>query len=132
MTLSPEVKEWITLLLAFGGGVSGLVTLVLLPVMYFRLTWKYDPMFPDHANLTDGIGIQGEINRSGRYMWCIIRKNFSQRNERIRNITGGYDFRGNASLFDIVLCYSTLFFGSIMLVSGFTFVILTKIFGIDL
>jgi len=100
--------------------------------MYFRLTRKYDPLFPDHADLTDGIGIQGEINRSGRYMWCIIRKNLSQRNERIRKITGGYDFRGNASLFDIVLCYSTLVFGSIMLVSGFTFVILTEIFGIDL
>ena len=89
-------------------------------------------MFPDHANLTDGIGIQGEINRSGRYMWCIIRRNLSQRNERIRDITGGYDFRGNASLFDIIECYSTLFFGSLMLISVAIFFILTKIFGIDL
>ncbi len=129
--LSPEVKEGLTLLFVFGIGICGLMTLILLPIMYFRLTRKYDPMFPDHANLTDGIGIQGEINRSGRYMWCIVRKNFSQSNERIRNITGGYDFRGNASLFDIILCYSTLFFGSIMLVSGFTFVILTEIFGFD-
>jgi len=122
------MQEFLTALLV-GGGISGVVTLVLLPVMYFRLTRKYDPMFPDHANLTDGIGIQGEINRSGRYMWCIIRGNLSQRNERIRNITGGYDFRGNASLFDIILCYSTLFFGLVMLVSGFIFIILTEIFG---
>ncbi len=132
MVLSPEVKEWLTLLLVFGIGICGLIGMILLPVMYFRLTRKYDPMFPDHANLTDGIGIQGEINRAGRYMWCIIRKNLSQRNERIRNITGGYDFRGNASLFDIILCYSTLFFGSVMLVSAVTFFIFTKIFGIDL
>jgi len=109
MVLSPEVTEWLILLLVLGIGIGGLVGMILLPVMYFRLTRKYDPMFPGHANLTDGIGIQGEINRAGRYMWCIIRKNFSQRNERIRNITGGYDFRGNASLFDIILCYSTLF-----------------------
>ncbi len=132
MVLSPEVKEWLTLLLAFGIGIGVFMTMIVLPVMYFRLTRKYDPMFPDHANLTDGIWIQGEINRAGRYMWCIIRKDFSQRNERIRHITGEYDFRGNASLFDIILCYLMLFFGSMMLVSGFTFVILTKIFGIDL
>jgi len=131
MTLSLEMKTLLGNLLVWGGGICGLVTMILLPIMYFRLTRKYDPMFPDHANLTDGIGIQGEINRSGRYMWCIIRKDLSQRNERIRNITGGYDFRGNASLFDIILCYSTLFFGSILIVSAFTFVILTEIFGID-
>jgi len=120
------------LLILGGVGIGGFVSIILLPVMYFRLTRKYDPMFPDHANLTDGIGIQGEINRAGRYMWCIIRRNLSQRNERIRDITGGYDFRGNASLFDIILCYSTLFFGSVMLISLIIFFILTKIFGIDL
>jgi len=123
------VKEFLTILLVGGVGFCGVVTMILLPVMYFRLTRKYDPMFPDHANLTDGIWIQGEINRAGRYMWCIIRRNLSQRNERIRNITGGYDFRGNAPLFDIILCHLTLFFGSIMLVSGFIFYILTEIFG---
>ncbi|MBL1260524.1 MAG: hypothetical protein COB33_008335 [Thiotrichaceae bacterium] len=132
MALSLEMKALLGDLLVFGGGIGGLVGMILLPVMYFRLTRKYDPMFPDHANLTDGIGIQGEINRAGRYMWCIIRRNLSQRNERIRNITGGYDFRGNASLFDIILCYSTLFFGSVMLVSAVTFFIFTKILGIDL
>ncbi len=121
---------FLTILLV-SGGIGIFVTMIVLPVMYFRLTRKYDPMFPDHANLTDGIWIQGEINRAGRYMWCIIRKDFSQRNKRIRDITGGYDFRGNASLFDIILCYLMLFFGSMMLVSGFTFVILTEIFGID-
>jgi len=132
MALSLEMKALLGDLLVFGGGIGGLVGMILLPVMYFRLTRKYDPMFPDHANLTDGIGIRGEINRAGRYMWCIIRRNLSQRNERIRNITGGYDFRGNASLFDIILCYSTLFFGSVMLVSAVTFFIFTKILGIDL
>ena len=122
------MKEFLTVLLV-SGGVCGVVTMILLPVMYFRLTRKYDSMFPDHANLTDGIGIQGEINRAGRYMWCIVRKDLSQRNERIRNITGGYDFRGNASLFDIILCYLMFFFGLIFIVSAFTFVTLTEIFG---
>jgi len=125
------MKEFLTILLVGGFGICGLIGIILLPVMYFRLTRKYDPMFPDYANLTDGIWIQGEINRAGRYMWCIIRKNLSQRNERIRKITGGYDFRSNASLFDIILCYSMLFFGSISIISVFTFVILTEVFGFD-
>ncbi len=124
------MKEFLTVLLV-SGGICGFVTMILLPVMYFRLTRKYDPMFPDHANLTDGIGIQGEINRSGRYMWCIVRKDLSQCNERIRKITGGYDFRGNASLFDIILCYLMFFFGLTFIVSAFTFVILTEIFGFE-
>ncbi len=125
------MKEFLTILLVGGFGIGGLAGIILIPVMYFRLTRKYDPMFPDHANLTDGIGIQGEINRAGRYMWCIVRKNLSQRNERIHNITGGYDFRGNASLFDIILCYSMLFFGFLSVASVLVFVILTEIFGFD-
>jgi len=56
----------------------------------------------------------------------------SQRNERIRNITGGYDFRGNASLFDIILCYLMFFFGLLFLVSLSVFFLLTKVFGFDL
>ncbi|HEB92665.1 MAG TPA: hypothetical protein ENI94_04200 [Gammaproteobacteria bacterium] len=129
---SPEVKEWLTLLLAFGTGVSSVVGLALLPILYFRLTRKYDAMFPDHDDLTDGIWIQGDINRTGRYMWCIVRKNLSQRNERIRRVTGGYDFRGNAPLLDIILCYLLLFFGLSAIGGMFTIVILTEIFGIDL
>jgi len=125
------MKEFLTILLIGGFGLCGVVTMILLPIMYFRLTRKYDPMFPDHANLTDGIGIQGEINRSGRYMWCIVRKDLSQRNERIRHITGGYDFRGNASLFDIILCYLMFFFGLTFIVSAFTFVIITEILGFE-
>lgn len=89
-------------------------------------------MFPDHDDLTDGIWIQGDINRTGRYMWCIVRKNLSQRNERIRRVTGGYDFRGNAPLLDIILCYLLLFFGLSAIGGMFTIVILTEIFGIDL
>jgi hypothetical protein len=125
------MKEFLTVLLVGGFGVCGLMGIILLPVLYFRLTRKYDPMFPDHTNLTDGVGIQGEINRAGRYMWCIVRKDLSQRNERILNITRGYDFRGNASLFDIILCYLMLFFGFVSLSSVLVFVILTEIFGFD-
>ena len=55
------MKEFLTILLIGGFGLCGVVTMILLPIMYFRLTRKYDPMFPDHANLTDGIGIQGKL-----------------------------------------------------------------------
>ena len=89
-------------------------------------------MFPSHADLTDARGIQGEINRTGRYMWCFVRKNFSQRNERIRKVTGGYDFRGNAPLFEVILCYLMLFSGFILIVSTLIFIFLTEILGIEL
>ncbi len=133
MALSFETKELLgNLLILGGGGVCGLVFMIVLPLVYFRLTRKYDAMFPDHASLTDARGIQGEINRTGRYMWCIIRKTFSQRNERIRKVTGGYDFRGNAPLSEVILCYLMLFSGFILIGSTFLFIILTEIFGIDL
>jgi len=128
---SPEVKEWLTLLLAVGGSFCGLISAIIFPIFYFRLTRKYDAMFPDHADLTDACGIQGEINRTGRYMWCIVRKTLSQRNERIRKITGGYDFRGNAPLLDIILCYLMFFFGLLFLVSLSVFFLLTKVFGFN-
>ena len=121
------MKEFLTILLV-SGSICLLVTMILLPVMYFRLTRKYDAMFPGHADLTGGISIQGSISRTGCYVRCTIDKNFNQRNEHIRTITGGYDFRGNASLFDIILCYSTLLFGSIFLVSVFIYYILTEIY----
>ncbi len=124
--------EWATLLLVFGIGICGLAGMIVLIVLYFRLTRKYDAMFPDHADLTDARGIQGEINRTGRYMWCIVRKTLSQRNERIRKVTGGYDFRGNAPLLDIVLCYLLLFSGFTFLGSAIAVFFMTKIFGIDL
>ncbi len=132
MELPSEIKEWLILLLAFSGSIGALVFVIVLPVVYFRVTRKYDAMFPSHADLTDAHGIQGEINRTGRYMWCIVRKNFSQRNERIHKVTGGYDFRGNAPLSEVILCYLMLFSGFILIISTLTFIILTEILGIEL
>ncbi|MCF6211755.1 MAG: hypothetical protein L3J88_14300 [Gammaproteobacteria bacterium] len=126
------MKELLTILLVGGFGIGGLVFVILFPILYFRLTGKYDAIFPNHADLTDARGIQGEINRTGRYMWCIVRKTLSQRNERIRKVTGGYDFRGNAPVSEIILCYLILFSGFIFISSAFTFFFLTKILGIDL
>ncbi len=126
------MKELLTILLVGGFGIGGLVFVILFPILYFRLTRKYDAIFPNHADLTDARGIQGEINRTGRYMWCIVRKTLSQRNERIRKVTGGYDFRGNAPVSEIILCYLILFSGFIFISSAFTFFFLTKILGIDL
>ena len=132
MVFSPEIREIIRYLLLVGGGIGAVVSMIIFPIFYFRLTRKYDAMFPKHADLTDAHGIQGEINRTGRYMWCIVRKTLSQRNERIRKVTGGYDFRGNAPLLDIILCYVLFFFGLSALGSAITFYLLTKILGIDL
>ncbi len=132
MVFSPEAREITRYLLLVGGGISSVVSMIIFPIFYFRLTRKYDAMFPDHADLTDARGIQGEINRTGRYMWCIVRKTLSQRNERIRKVTRGYDFRGNALLLDIILCYLMFFFGLLALGSAITFYILTVILSIDL
>ena len=126
------MKELLTILLVGGFGIGGLVFIILLPILYFRLTRKYDAIFPNHTDLTDARGIQGEINRTGRYIWCIVRKTLSQRNERIRKVTGGYDFRGNAPVSELILCYLILFSGFIFIGSAFTFFFLTKILGIDL
>ena len=133
MNLSLEIQEllWDSLILG-GGGIGGLVSIILPPILYFRLTRKYDAMFPNYMDLSSGVSIQADIARTGRYMRCVLCKNFSQRNELVRNVTGGYDFRGNAPLLDIILCYMMCFFGLIFIVSVFTFFILTKIFGIDL
>ena len=132
MSLSLETKKVLGDLFIFGSGICGLVGMILLLILYFRLTRKYDTMFPNHDDLTDGVGILGAINRTGRYMWCIVRRNLSQRNERIRKVTGGYDFRGNATALDIVLCYFMLFFGLSFLASLLIFFLLTEVFGIDL
>ncbi len=132
MAVSPEAIEIIRYLLLAGGGICGLVGMILLPILYFRLTRKYDAMFPNHDDLTDARGIQGDINRTGRYMWCIVRKTLSQRNERIRKVTEGYDFRGNAPLLDIILCYLMFFFGLSFLGSLLVYFLLAEVFGIDL
>jgi len=133
MALSFETKELLGDFLIFGGiGIGSVMSMILLVVLYFRVTRKYDAMFPSHADLTDARGIQGEINRTGRYMWCFVRKNFSQRNERIRKVTGGYDFRSNAPLSEVILCYLMLFSGFVLIGSTFVFIILTKILGIEL
>jgi len=133
MIQTSETNELLGDLLILGGfGIGCLGFVITFSIVYFRLTRKYDAMFPDHDDLTDGIGIQGDVNRTGRYMWCVVRKNLSQRNERIRKVTGGYDFRGNASLLDVVLCYLMLFSGLSAIGSALIFIILTKIFGVDL
>jgi len=134
MTLSPEVKEWLTLLLAFGGGISGLTGMILLLVLYFRLTRKYDAMFPEYDRVVPLPLIMGTVARTGYYAAFIVFKNLinGKRHKLMRDVTNGYDFRGNASLLDIMLSYSYIFFALTFTVSIFIFVILTKIFGIDL
>ncbi len=135
MILSPEVKEWLTLLLAFGGiGIGCLGYLILLAILYFRLTRKYDAMFPEYYRIIPLPLIMGTVVRTGYYTSFIVFKNLinGKRHKIMYDVTNGYDFRGNASRLDIVLSYLYMFFGFILIGSTFLFIILTDIFGIDL
>jgi len=134
VALSFETKELLGDLLVFGGGIGGLGYLIMLPIMYFRLTRKYDAMFPEYYRIIPLPLIMGTVVRTGYYIGFIVFKNLinGKRHKIIYEVTNGYDFRGNASRLDIVLSYLYMFFGFMLLAGAFTFYILTEIFGIDL
>ncbi len=135
MTLSPEIKELLgNLLILGGGGIGCLGYLILLAILYFRLTRKYDTMFPEYHRIVPLPLIMGTVVRTGLYAYCIIFRNLSKRKRHkvTYEVTNGYDFRGNASQLDVVLSYLYMFFGFMFMISAVTFVILTEIFGIDL
>ena len=132
--LSSETKDALTIILAVGGGGGGLVYIVLLAVLYFRLTRKYDAIFPNHERMIPLPATVGTIVRTGCYAWCIVFKNFTKykRNKRIYQVTGDYNFRVNASTTDIILSYLFLFSLVCFLFSAITFYVIHKIFSIEL
>ncbi|MBL1260520.1 MAG: hypothetical protein COB33_008315 [Thiotrichaceae bacterium] len=134
MEISPEIKEWLTLIFGFGFGIGGFVAIILLPVMYFRLTRKYDAMFPEYDRIIPLPLMMGAVIRTSLYAYFIAFKNLRKhkRHRIAYEVTNGYDFRANAPLLDIILSYLISFSSLIFVVSGFTFYILTEIFGIDL
>ncbi len=134
MELSSEVKEWLTLLLAFSGGIGALGYFVLLPILYFRLTRKYDAMFPEYDRIIPLSSIMGVVVRTGYYASFILFKNLinGKRHKIMHNVTNGYDFRGNAPWPDIFLSYVYLFFAILCLGSLIIFLFLTKVLGIEL
>ncbi len=107
MELPPEVKEWLIPLLAFGGGIGALGYFILLPILYFRLTRKYDAMFPEYDRIIPLASIMGVVVRTGYYVSFILFKNLinGKRHKIMHNVTNGYDFRGNAPWPDIFLSY---------------------------
>jgi len=48
MGISLETKEWLASIFALGFGFGCLVGMILLLCLYFRLTRKYDAMFPEY------------------------------------------------------------------------------------
>ncbi len=135
MILSLETKALLGDLLILGGfGVGCLGFLVLLPILYFRLTRKYDAMFPEYYRIIPFPSITGTVLRTGYYSSFIVFKNHinGKRHKIMYDVTSGYDFRGNASQLDIVLSYLYMFFAFSALGSLLIFILLTKVFGIDL
>ena len=134
MEFSSEVKEWLTLLLMSGIGIGCLGYFILVATLYFRLTRKYDAMFPEYDRIVPFPLIMGTVIRTSLYAYLIIFKNLIKRkHHRITyEVTNGYDFRGNASRLDIVLSYSYMFFVFLFVGSLLIFILLTEVFGIDL
>ncbi len=127
------MKGFLTILLVGGFGVGCLGYLILLPILYFRLTRKYDAMFPEYHRIIPLPSFTGTVVRTGYYAsFIVFRNNINGKRHKImHDVTNGYDFRGNAPLLDIFLSYLMFFFVLSALSGAFTFIILTQIFGID-
>jgi len=127
------MKEFLTILLVGGFGVGCLGYLILLPILYFRLTRKYDAMFPEYHRIVPLPSLAGTVVRTGYYASFIVFRNHinGKRHKIMRDVTNGYDFRNNAPLLDIFLCHLMFFFVLSALVGTVIFVILTEIFGFD-
>ena len=128
------MKGFLTILLVGGIGIGCLGYLILLPILYFRLTRKYDAMFPEYHRIIPLPSIMGTVVRTGYYSSFIVFKNLinGKRHKIMFDVTNGYDFRGNASRLDIALSYLNMFFAISASVSIFMFYLLTKILGFEL
>jgi len=73
----------------------------------FTLGRKFDKVFnkapagPFDPNLP----LLGWFTRTMAYMCCIVQKNKSKKDRFLAPVYKGYDFRGNANLFDKILSY---------------------------
>ncbi len=134
MMLSPEAIEITRYLVLFGGGIGAVGGLSLLLILYFRLTRKYDAMFPEHYLIVPLPSIMGTMVRTGLYAYFIVFENLHKRKHHkiTYEVTNGYDFRGNASWLDIVLSYLHMAFTILLVASLIVFFLLTKVFGFDL
>jgi len=134
-SLSFETKKLLGDFLIFGGiGIGSVGGLILLLILYFRLTRKYDAMFSEYYRIVPLASVMGTVVRTGLYAYMIIFKNLSKhkRHKITYEITNGYDFRGNAPRLDIILSYLYMFFTILLSGSLIVFIFLTEVFGIDL
>ena len=122
------------ILLVGGIGIGGIGSLALLPILYFRLTRKYDAMFPEHDRMIPISSIMGVALRTSCYAWCIAFRNFTKykRNKRIYQVTGDYDFRGNAPKLDIFLSYLLFVLSVFATISAVLIFIVTGVLRIEL
>ncbi|PCI11938.1 MAG: hypothetical protein COB71_10955 [Thiotrichales bacterium] len=76
----------------------------------------------------------GAVVRTGYYSGLIIFKKLihSKRHRVIHDVTNGYDFRGNAPLFDIFLSYLYLVIGFLTIGSLIVLLFFTKVLGVNL
>ncbi|MCF6323448.1 MAG: hypothetical protein L3J89_03845 [Gammaproteobacteria bacterium] len=134
MGMSPVTKEWLASILALGFGFGCLVGMILLLFLYFRLTRKYDAMFPEYDRIIPLPLLMGTVVRTGYYSGLIVFKNLihSKRHHVIHDVTNGYNFRGNAPLLDIILSYLYLFIGFLTVGSLIALFFLTKVLGVKL
>ncbi|MCF6324748.1 MAG: hypothetical protein L3J89_10595 [Gammaproteobacteria bacterium] len=134
MGISFETKEWLASTFAFGVVISCLVGMILLPILYFRLTRKYDAMFPEYNRIIPFPSIAGTVLRTGYYSSFIVFKNHinGKRHIIMHDVTNGYDFRGNASMLDIVLSYLYIIITFLFIGSLIALLFFTKVLGVEL
>ena len=103
-------------------GISGFLALVLVPIIYFKITRKFDRSV--YISIPMPIGIE-QLARSCVYSMYIVFKKKTYHDLGGRPI-GKFDFNGNATLFDKILSFiNTLnifvFLGSMLTLAAIDF-----------
>ncbi len=118
--------------LGFGFGCLGFF--ILFPVLYWRLTRKYDAMFPEYYRIVPLPSVMGTVARTGLYAYFIVFRNLRKhkRHKITYEVTNNYDFRGNALRVDIALSYLYVFIAFLTLGSLTALLVFTEILGVNL
>jgi len=134
MGISLETKEWLASLFALGLGIACLGFFILIPFLYFRLTRKYDAMFPEYHRIVPLPSVMGAVARTGLYAYFIVFRNLhkDKRHKITYEVTNNYDFTGNALRMDIVLSYLYVFIAFLFIASLIALLFFTKVLGVNL
>ena len=103
-------------------------------ILYFRLTRKYDAMFPEQNKIFPASSLISLLGKTGYYTWSSAFKGFAKlkRNQAYYNAYNQYDFYGNSSALDRALGYILLFCIVFGLGSALAIFIITRILGIEI